>query len=60
MLQEWIPKFEQPFGHCSVTMKMQIVTYTPIVSYSTKHDGNLFPLDDFFKIIGSMATGHKG
>lgn len=46
-LQEWVPKFEQPFGHCSVTVKKQTVPSSPAVSSSIAYDGNLFPLDDF-------------
>lgn len=46
-LQEWVPKFEQPLGHCSGTVKKQTIPSTPAVSSSIEHDGNLFPLDDF-------------
>lgn len=46
-LQEWVPKFEQPFGHCSVTVKKQTVPSSPAVSSSIACDENLFPLDEF-------------
>lgn len=46
-LQEWVPKFEQPFGHCSVTVKKQTVPPSPAVSSSIACDENLFPLDEF-------------